>query len=185
MTHGEIVGFFRDWVKGPAGDTHNGCLLAKDEIQNVLDDYDEMAQWKVAVEDACVINWVPMTTPRETMAALHDAINRVALDPAVSEEAAKLVARAEEAEKARDRLFDDRIPFAEAFAKPITARADAAEAKATVGRETFLETKFADVIVKANALLGFLDREWRTTANPPVPGTIFAQKELAAAVKTQ
>lgn len=101
-----IIAFFRRWVEKPEEDRAQGCLLATSEIQDALEDYDEVAQWKAAVDDACVIAWVPMTTPRETIRALLLDASNLALDPAVSEEAAGLHARIGELERELKALVD-------------------------------------------------------------------------------
>ena len=66
----------------------------------------ELEEWKAAVDDACVTSWVPMTTPRETLRALLLWESQIALDPAVSEEAAKLHCRILELEHELRALID-------------------------------------------------------------------------------
>jgi hypothetical protein len=89
-----ILAFFRRWLGKPVKDTGKGCLLTNDEIQDVLEEIDELRTWRDAVVDACVVNWVPeVGTPRDIVRALLANESRIALDPAVSEEAAKLHAR--------------------------------------------------------------------------------------------
>jgi hypothetical protein len=71
------------------------------EVERVVDgatdtlraQLEEARAWREAVDDACAISWVEMTTPRETLKALLARESQIALDPAVSEEAAQLHAR--------------------------------------------------------------------------------------------
>lgn len=53
----------------------------------------ELKEWKLAIDEACVINWVNMTTPEETVNNLIVWNVKMALDPAISEQPAKWVAR--------------------------------------------------------------------------------------------
>lgn len=58
----------------------------------------EREEWKREVEDACIVSWSPITTPRETIQKLISWNIEMALDPKISEKPAKWVARIEELE---------------------------------------------------------------------------------------
>jgi hypothetical protein len=48
--------------------------------------------WKDAVEEACVIDWVQVTTPEETLSRLIEWNIVMALDPKISKDAKDLIA---------------------------------------------------------------------------------------------
>lgn len=81
--------------------------MTSEQTPHIFPDTDK--GWRDAIEEACVVSWVPITTPKETIQALLFFEQEIALDPQVSEAAANLVKKgAKEAEaiiiELRDRL---------------------------------------------------------------------------------
>lgn len=60
--------------------------------------------WRDAIEDACLVSWVPITTPRDTIRALIFFEQELALNPTVSEAAAKLHNRIKDLEDERNKI---------------------------------------------------------------------------------
>jgi len=58
----------------------------------------ELRKWKQAIDDACAIDWIEPTTPKETIQNLISINVKQALDPAISEQPAKWIARIAELE---------------------------------------------------------------------------------------
>ena len=59
-----------------------------------------MQEWKGEVIEACIVDWIEPTTPKETIARLISENVKQALDPAISEPVAKLHDRIKELETA-------------------------------------------------------------------------------------
>lgn len=57
--------------------------------------------WKKEIEEACIVDFIEVTTPKETLAKLIQWNVTQALDPTISEQPAKWVARIEELELER------------------------------------------------------------------------------------
>ena len=57
-----------------------------------------MQEWKDEVIEACIVDWIEPTTPKETIARLISENVKQALDPAISEPVAKLHDRIKELE---------------------------------------------------------------------------------------
>lgn len=58
-----------------------------------------LREWKQAIDDACTLDWIEPTTPKETIQNLISTNIKQALDPAISEQPAKWIARITELEK--------------------------------------------------------------------------------------
>jgi hypothetical protein len=52
----------------------------------------ELEAWKFAIEEACIVDFVEITTPEETFSNLINWNVKMALDPAISKEANELIA---------------------------------------------------------------------------------------------
>lgn len=74
-------------------------ITNEDEIQliklkdSAFQEYKEFLEWKTAIEDACIVNWVPITNPKETIEKLIEWNVKMALDPAISKDASDLIER--------------------------------------------------------------------------------------------
>ena len=71
------------------------CIeIAESEGYNADDTRKELKlleEWYEAVEEACIVNWVEMTTPTETIQNLISWNVKMALDPKISKEANDLI----------------------------------------------------------------------------------------------
>ncbi len=74
--------------------------------ENAAVELAEFQAWKQAIDDACAVDWIEATTPKETIQKLISVNVQQALDPAISEQPAKWVARITD-------LKDALKPFAE------------------------------------------------------------------------
>jgi len=63
-----------------------------------------LRDWKQAIDDACTVDWIEATTPKETIQKLISVNIQQALDPAISEQPAKWVARIAELEAMVDAI---------------------------------------------------------------------------------
>ena len=52
----------------------------------------ELEEWKFAVEEACIVDFVDITTPEETIFNLIQWNVKMALDPSISKDANELIA---------------------------------------------------------------------------------------------
>lgn len=107
-TLGQIVDSFKPSIEDQyeydqlAERVRDACQQAHDMAMAKAD------EWKDAVIDACVVDWVLCkeheTDPRRAINDLLAWVHKCALDPAISKEARDLVQRAEQAEQDRDWL---------------------------------------------------------------------------------
>jgi len=68
--------------------------VAREEIKRQAAEIERLQHWQRAVDDACTVNWVPVTDDaRETVKALIARECQIALDPLVSSDAQALVDR--------------------------------------------------------------------------------------------
>lgn len=71
--------------------------VAREEIKRQAAEIERLRQWQRAVDDACTVNWVPVTDDaRETVKALIARECQIALDPLVSSDAQALMDRGKE-----------------------------------------------------------------------------------------
>lgn len=68
--------------------------VAREGIKRQAAEIERLRQWHRAVDDACTVNWVPVTDDaRETVKALIARECQIALDPLVSSDAQALIDR--------------------------------------------------------------------------------------------
>jgi hypothetical protein len=60
-------------------------------VEKAREELYELLSWKSAVEEACIVNWVEVTTPEETIAELINRNVAEALDPQISSMAVDLI----------------------------------------------------------------------------------------------
>ena len=71
------------------------------EVGKAAEEYAALKAWKEAVEEACIIDWVEIGEPKETLANLIKWNIVQALDPAISKDASELIEKHTAALKAR------------------------------------------------------------------------------------
>jgi len=72
--------------------------------ENAAKELAEFQAWKQAIDNTCTVDWIEATTPKETIQKLISVNIQQALDPAISEQPAKWVARITELEAMIDAI---------------------------------------------------------------------------------